>query len=161
MDSLPRSDVGPFRPYILALLQAFTWGRCPPQSVPLFRHASSPSLLLPIGRDYFSNLYLVIPPSYSCSHDLWRWNSVPKRRHIKLRSRGITQKKDYNVYLFIYLCNVYMYVILWSTWTKVFLLSCCTSETVQKYHHIFSQSYTVCTTLWALKTSFSLFLWGK
>ena len=28
----------------------------------------------------------------------WRWNrqSVPKRRHIKLRCRGITQKKTYN-----------------------------------------------------------------
>jgi hypothetical protein len=31
----------------------------------------------------------------SCSHNLWRWKrqSVPKRRHIKFRSRGITQKK--------------------------------------------------------------------
>jgi len=30
---------------------------------------------------------------------LWRWNrqSVPKRRHIKFRSRGITQKKTYNI----------------------------------------------------------------
>ena len=29
---------------------------------------------------------------------LWRWNrqSVPKRRHIKCRRRGITQKKAYN-----------------------------------------------------------------
>jgi len=29
---------------------------------------------------------------------LWRWNrqSVPKRRHINLRRRGITQKKAYN-----------------------------------------------------------------
>jgi len=29
---------------------------------------------------------------------LWRWNrqSVPKRRHIKFRRRGITQKKAYN-----------------------------------------------------------------
>jgi hypothetical protein len=27
---------------------------------------------------------------------LWRWNSVPKRRHIKFRRRGITQKKTYN-----------------------------------------------------------------
>jgi len=31
---------------------------------------------------------------------LWRWNSVPKRRHIKFRSRGITQKKVYNKYVF-------------------------------------------------------------
>jgi len=30
---------------------------------------------------------------------LWRWNrqSVPKRRHIKFRRRGITQKKAYNI----------------------------------------------------------------
>jgi len=30
---------------------------------------------------------------------LWRWNrqSVPKRRHIKFRRRGITQKKTYNI----------------------------------------------------------------
>jgi len=32
-------------------------------------------------------------------HNLWRWNwqSVPKRPHIKFRSRGITQKKEYNI----------------------------------------------------------------
>ena len=28
---------------------------------------------------------------------LWRWDSVPKRRHIKFRRRGITQKKAYNL----------------------------------------------------------------
>jgi hypothetical protein len=30
---------------------------------------------------------------------IWRWNrqSVPKRRHIKFRRRGITQKKTYNI----------------------------------------------------------------
>jgi hypothetical protein len=30
---------------------------------------------------------------------LWRWNrqSVPKRRHIQFRRRGITQKKTYNI----------------------------------------------------------------
>ena len=34
----------------------------------------------------------------SCTHDLSRWKrqSVPKRRHIKVRHRGITQKKEYN-----------------------------------------------------------------
>jgi len=25
-------------------------------------------------------------------NDLWRWNSVPKRRHRKFRRRGIVQK---------------------------------------------------------------------
>jgi hypothetical protein len=28
---------------------------------------------------------------------LWRWKSVPKRRHIKFRRREITQKKAYNI----------------------------------------------------------------
>jgi len=32
-----------------------------------------------------------------CSICLWRWNSVPKRRHIKSRCRVITQKKAYNI----------------------------------------------------------------
>jgi hypothetical protein len=33
----------------------------------------------------------------------WRWYrmSVPKRRHIKFRRRGITQKKEYNIHNFI------------------------------------------------------------
>jgi hypothetical protein len=33
----------------------------------------------------------------SCSHDQQRWNSqsVPKRRHIKFRRWGITQKKEH------------------------------------------------------------------
>ena len=34
-----------------------------------------------------------------CSHHLWRWQwqSFPKRRHIKFRCRGITQKKECNI----------------------------------------------------------------
>ena len=34
----------------------------------------------------------------SCLHHVWRCNrqSVPQRRHIKFRRRGITQKKEYN-----------------------------------------------------------------
>jgi len=28
---------------------------------------------------------------------LWRWDSAPKRRHIKFRCRRITQKKAYNI----------------------------------------------------------------
>jgi len=28
---------------------------------------------------------------------LWRWNSVPKRRHIKFRRRKISQKKAYHI----------------------------------------------------------------
>jgi hypothetical protein len=53
------SDMGPFLLHILVLLQASTWGCCPPQPVPLLRHAPSLSLLLPIGPGHFeSNLYL-------------------------------------------------------------------------------------------------------
>jgi hypothetical protein len=37
-----------------------------------------------IGKSVYSNY------TPTC---LWRWNSVPKRRHIKFRRRGITQKK--------------------------------------------------------------------
>jgi hypothetical protein len=34
------------------------------------------------------------------THDLWRWNrqSVPKRRNMKFRIRGITQKKECNTH---------------------------------------------------------------
>jgi len=60
-----------------------------------------PVTLLPIGSSYFrANL---LPQLFSnFSHFtptcLWTWNrqSVPKRRHIKFRRRGITQKKTYN-----------------------------------------------------------------
>jgi len=33
---------------------------------------------------------------FYCSHKLWKWNrqSVPKRRHINLRRRGITKIKN-------------------------------------------------------------------
>jgi len=36
---------------------------------------------------------------------LWRWNrqSVPKRRHIRFRHRGITKKKTYNIVVFFFL----------------------------------------------------------
>jgi len=37
--------------------------------------------------------------SHSTPIRLWKWNrqSVPKRRHIKFRRRGITQKKTYSI----------------------------------------------------------------
>ena len=47
--------------------------------------------------------HMYTPTILKCSHYLptclWRWNrqSVPKRRHIKFRRRGITQKKTYNI----------------------------------------------------------------
>ena len=59
--------------------------------------------LLPTGSAIFQSYFSCIntPAFPSSSHTsstcLWRWNrrSVPKRRHIKLRRRGITQKKKY------------------------------------------------------------------
>jgi len=41
MALLPRPDIGPFLPYILVSLQVSTWGRSPPQLVPLIGHAAS------------------------------------------------------------------------------------------------------------------------
>jgi len=43
-------------------------------------------------------------------HHLWRgnWHSVPKRRHIRFRRRGITQRKEYNfkiVNVLVMLCH--------------------------------------------------------
>jgi hypothetical protein len=46
------------------------------------------------------NTLTILKPSYSSYLTcLWRWNRqcVPKRRHIKFRRRGITQKKTYNI----------------------------------------------------------------
>ena len=38
-------------------------------------------------------------PTPTC---LWRWNSVPKRRHIKFRRRGLTQKKTFILFSVIH-----------------------------------------------------------
>jgi len=58
----------------------------------------------PLAQTIFEpNIFLYKYPNFSqTSHStptcLWRWNreSVPKRRHIKFRRQGITQKKAYN-----------------------------------------------------------------
>jgi len=34
----------------------------------------------------------------ACSHDLSRWDSVPKRLHIKFARRGVTQKKELSIH---------------------------------------------------------------
>jgi hypothetical protein len=51
------------------------------------------------------SLYPDVSEHYVCSIfiGLWRWNrqSVPKRRHINFRRRGITKKKAYNMLYFI------------------------------------------------------------
>ena len=43
---------------------------------------------------------------------LWRWNkqSVPKRRHIQSRRRGITQKKTYNISKLQYILEVTIFI---------------------------------------------------
>ena len=58
------------------------------------------------------NIREFLKPSHSTPTCLWRWNRqrVPKRRHIKFRRRGITQKKAYT------------YNILWSVDDKT---GCC------------------------------------
>jgi hypothetical protein len=104
MALLPRPNTGPFLPYSFVLLQASIWGHCPPQPVPLFRHAPSLSLLLPIGPDFFEpNLYLKKYPSnivpvillvhmtYEDGTDRVFQNDGT----IKFRHQGITQEKEY------------------------------------------------------------------
>ena len=56
MASLPRSDLGPFLPYVLVLLQVSTWGRSLPQLVPLLGHAASSFQLAQAS--FEPNLYL-------------------------------------------------------------------------------------------------------
>ena len=56
MAPLPRSDLGPFLPYVLVLLQVSTWGRSLPQLVPLLGHAASSFQLAQAS--FEPNLYL-------------------------------------------------------------------------------------------------------
>jgi hypothetical protein len=66
---------------------------------------------------------------------LWRWNrqSVPKCRQLKLRCRGITQKKQYNIQNMA------------KVWNQEFCLKLhtCLAGRLQRNHHCFA-SYTVC-----------------
>jgi hypothetical protein len=58
MAPLPRSNTGPFLPYVLVLLQASTWGRYPPQPVPLLGHAiPHPSYFRLAQASFEPNLY--------------------------------------------------------------------------------------------------------
>jgi len=56
MAPLPRSDMGPFLPYVLVSLQVSSWGRSPPQLVPLLGHAASSFQLAQAS--FEPNLYL-------------------------------------------------------------------------------------------------------
>ena len=104
MPPFPGFDTRPFHHYILVLLQASTWGRCPPQPVPLLGHAPAcPSSLRLAQTSFEPNLYLYKYPSSLLPvillvHTTWRWNrqSVPKHRHIKFRCWEITQKEEYS-----------------------------------------------------------------
>jgi len=105
MAPLPRSDTGQFHPYILVLLQAPTWGHCPPKPVPLLGHAPSPTPhpsdwpRLPFSQTFTcinslaisSQLFFLFTWSMTMEH------SVLKCRHIKFRRLGITQKTEYNI----------------------------------------------------------------
>jgi len=61
----------------------------------LFCFNAVPGNLREFLRTFYILDFLIYSPT--C---LWRWNrqSVPKRRHIKFRRRGITQKKIYNIH---------------------------------------------------------------
>jgi hypothetical protein len=104
MAPFPRSDTGPFHNYMLVLLQAFTWSRCPPQPVPLLGHvpAHPPSLQL-TQTSFEPNLYLYKYPStfvavilLVCTTWIWNRQNIPKHRHIKFRCWEIAQKKEYS-----------------------------------------------------------------
>ena len=59
--------------------------------------------------------------SHSTPIRLWRWNrhSVPKRRHIKFRRRGVTQKEAYNIQNTAKVC-----MLLFNSVSYIFLLLC-------------------------------------
>ena len=112
----PRSDMGPFLPYILVSLQASTWGCCPPQPVPLLGHNTPPPCPSSywLARSSFEpNLYLYKYPSNLISVILLvQWlmkmeQGVPKYRYLKFRRRGSTQKKEYKILWFIFWNIVY------------------------------------------------------
>jgi hypothetical protein len=58
---------------------------------------------------------------------LWRWTrwSVSKRRHIKSRRRGITQKKTYNNDMFV--CKPFSHLVLF----KIFVVGNMNAETAE------------------------------
>ena len=61
--------------------------------------------------------HTILKFSHSSPTSLWRWNrqSVPKRRHIKFRPRGITQKKTN---------NIKFPWRLWSDWSRSLDIQC-------------------------------------
>jgi len=97
--------------YFLFSCHSDTRPRPPCGSLPLHyllckRTHPYPVTLLPVGLGYFRAKpspvgipTTILKFSRYLPTCLWRWNrhSVPKRRHIKFRRRGITQKKTYNI----------------------------------------------------------------
>jgi hypothetical protein len=95
--------MGPFLPYILVSLQASTWGRCPPQPVPLLGHFP-PCPFFQLAQPSFEpNLYVYKYPSSFISVIILVQpimnieQSVPKYRHLKFRCWENTQKKKYEI----------------------------------------------------------------
>jgi len=63
----------------------------------LLTNLSNVCCILPFGQ--LTGVWIFETLRCSILHHLWRWNrqSVPKRRHIKFRRRGITQKKEFSI----------------------------------------------------------------
>jgi len=77
--------------------------------VPTFRNIVSAIFIGDVSRkNNWEEILQSLHNYSSCLHHLWRWNwqSVTKRRHIKFRRRGITQKKE-NKNLFL-LTNIFL-----------------------------------------------------
>ena len=99
---------------------------------PLPCHPPSYSLWL-FSSQTFSriNTPTFLKPSHSAPTCLWRFNgqSVPKRRHIKFRRRGITQKKVYNIPNRAEVLNqgviLYLQHTMWAWKPKKLTINCC------------------------------------
>jgi hypothetical protein len=62
----------------------------------LLGNSAASEFYMPTFQNTLFHLHRRVGTKFFVPTRLWRWNSVPKRRHIKVRRRGITQKKTYN-----------------------------------------------------------------
>ena len=65
-------------------------------------------------------IHTILKFSHSTPTCPWRWNrpSVPKRRHIKFRCRGITQKKTNNIQNTAKVWNKEYWQFIWTTYLE-------------------------------------------
>ena len=101
MTPLPHSDTEPILHHILTL--ASTWVRRLPQPVSLLGHAFYPYPSFWLNHNILEpDLSLINTPTISTrlffllTPPMQMEQRVPKRRHIKLRLRGFTQKNEHN-----------------------------------------------------------------